>query len=61
MAPALKFLTVSEQSQEQYKNLLDLRGSSTLDLERNDLGSKNRGGFHGAQNFVMKGNWNLSI
>lgn len=33
MAPALKFLTISEQSQEQYKNLLDLRGSSTLDLE----------------------------
>lgn len=33
MAPALKFLTISEQSQEQNKNLLDFRGSSTLDLE----------------------------
>lgn len=31
MAPALKFLTISEWSQEQYKTLSDLGGSSTLD------------------------------
>lgn len=62
MAPALRFLTISERSQEQNKNLLDLRGSSTLDLESMTWVSRMGIVFMEDKmlNFVMKGNLDLS-
>ena len=62
MAPALRFLTISERSQEQNKNLLDLRCSSTLDLESMTWVSRMGIVFMEDKmlNFVMKGNLDLS-